>query len=291
MYKRRTVRCEIHGLHYDPQLTKGCIRCRKEGLADPPAKPQFLPLLLILLGLTIVGAGFVDQLFDRSAADVGAAAAENGGGRLVTLLDPQLFRPQIEALEAALNGDVADFTLLRDRVTTAATALGRAVRPADPRAAEEIFAFAREVANSELDLTHLASARQRWGTLRHRLFLPAAWLEVLGPVDRTAVALDRDLSLSLIDLVNEVQAAGADGWAERAPEWLARLDALRTRLAPPPPFDSDPRLLLARRQLEDGFAELRAAILEGRSRALRPRLEALAASLEESRRAFEDLLG
>ena len=33
------VRCETHGLHYDPALSSGCVLCRKEGIHDPHGVP------------------------------------------------------------------------------------------------------------------------------------------------------------------------------------------------------------------------------------------------------------
>lgn len=57
----RSVLCEAHGLRYDPMVTAGCVRCRREAPATASRRPKSsaktslgLPLLALLILLVAV---------------------------------------------------------------------------------------------------------------------------------------------------------------------------------------------------------------------------------------------
>lgn len=297
--KRRAVRCKIHGLRYDPALTSGCSRCRKEGLGA--SKPVFLSLLLTLLALSVVAAVVIQGLIDFEPSTTRAA----GGGvddDAVTdtpapgKIDPAPYRSRLLALEEALYDDgTTDLTVIGDRVAIAASGLAAALRDAPEHrwAAADVTRFEDAVrSDDEPSLATLSRHRDSWLGVRQRLFASAPWLirDAASPTDRLAVAATRDAAVALIELVGEAAGADPGSWPAFEETWRQRLDATLGRIPPPPAFDTDPRVLVGRRELDRAIAELAAFTFEGSPEAVRERLDVLAERLTSSRNQLDEAL-
>lgn len=306
--KRRAVRCKIHGLHYDPALTSGCSRCRKEGLSR--TKPVFLSLLLTLLALSVVAAVVIQGLIDfepstARAADTadtgtnGTDGTDGADGTATTArgkVDPAPYRSQLLALEDALYDDsVTDLVVIADRVAVAAAALAAALRavPGHRWAADEVMVFEEAVRGDDApSLATLAQHRDRWLGLRQRLFATAPWLirDAASPTDRLTAAATRDVAVALIELVDEAAAVDDASWSSFEETWRRRLDEIMDRMPPPPAYDTDPRLLVGRRDLDRAIAELAAFAFEGAPETVRERLDVIAERLASSRDRLEEAL-
>ena len=52
----RMVKCKIHGLHYDPEMSTGCTLCLRDAAKTqrPTRPPQLVLILLCLLGMAAI---------------------------------------------------------------------------------------------------------------------------------------------------------------------------------------------------------------------------------------------
>lgn|GEM_PF-5957249 len=254
---RRAVRCPVHGLHYDPQLTRGCVRCRREGLL-PHARPKFLPLLLSLLALTIVAARLVTAILDdvRTPEPVPQTVARSAAaGRQ---WDPERYRPAIERIEQALYPTAAtDLQALGDRVAAGSKALAERLRGDGFAAgAQVVAAFGENLSRADFDARGLGIARDRWTALRARIFLPAAWMKTglePGETDPVTVVAYLDLANAIDGILDRAQAGSSSD------EWRQSLGMLGARMPPAPAFGADSALILGFNELEQAMAAARTA--------------------------------
>lgn len=288
--KRRAARCKIHGLSYDPELTSGCVRCRREGRST--SKPQFIPLLLTLLALVAVGGVVAQGLLGRGSdsAQTDAAtvtsqpAVEVAGG----LIDPALYRVAITQVDAALFEAGDDLLVTEGRIDSAVAALVSAMgrRPLHRGAADAIqSAFADQ---ERIDVVTLDASRGAWLTLRRRYFAAATWMRQAAA--GTSSDLVRSANLEAIDQVDRLvaEALGQEpiAWPTFEPDWRARV-AAATAHVPSPRFDASSQALLARRTLDEALHQLASLSFEGPPGPVREGLEAVVTQLAASRSQWQ----
>ncbi len=274
--KHRTVVCDIHGLRYDPALSAGCARCRREGLVPRP-QSKFLPLLLAMLAFTLIAARLVTAILDdRNSPQTEETAVREGVAD--PRIDPEPYRVVVAEVDRALYPDRAvDLSLLATRAKSGSEAVAAELaRRGQTAAAVAVRGFAVDLGNVDLDARGLDAVRNRWYELQRRFFLPASWQVAPGVQafdDPAVISAFTSFASELGLLVNE---AAADGIED---DWIARLDALELRMPPSPPFDADSALLLGFRALQDGLAAARRA-------GSRP--DSATEALEEAQRALDE---
>ena len=327
--RREKAKCKIHGLHYDPQLTSGCALCRKEGLAaEPRKKPQLVVMLLALLGVAVVAYrmfGPGSMLFDGSftvAAETDAPEAAVDRPAVAPLLDPERHRGELESVQGVFSGVERDLLTVRDGLISAFAGLEGALRSRQPtsrglKAAEELGAWRRRLAEMPPTLQDLRQARQRWVLFEQRYFRPASWLarpvaeDSSDPLVLTAYHGSTQRLLSLLDEgVNEAQRLTDSGeilsdaappgspeaetlrredWSRYLAEWRDRLAQTRRNLPPRPGAETNSALLLAAQKLEEALslaAEL-GGLAEPREFVESPRYGQILSLAGEAQAAFE----
>jgi hypothetical protein len=145
-------------------------------MSAPPRRiPVRLALVLVLPGLLACGG---DEPAPQSA-DPATTGANAATGRV----DPQPFREQIQAVEAALYRREAASWGEYDRVGGQLMDLGAAVlrSSTEPRVrvcGQQLLAFGGELGGRGdvgYGRPHLPDLRRRWEGLRNEIFVPAAW--------------------------------------------------------------------------------------------------------------------
>lgn len=315
--RQRMVRCKVHGLHYDPRLTSGCAKCRKEGLIAAPAreKPQFLPLLLLILAIVLV----IYSVFLPGFRKRGVVQEELVPETLTAhKLDPDGYREKIEKVETALYDNPAtNIPLMVDDARLALTALAEGLN-ASPhhigqraaKDADELKAHLPE--DSELATVEgFEQARAEWPAFRSRYFSTVSWFRPLLNADknddRVKLAAYRDLAGDLLALVGEGSARAEELSSERIPswedqerptrewqryreEWLGRVEALRSQLPGRPGIRADSEVLIATQHLEQAFSEAKSLAGTKLDSATASRFEAALSLSEKAHRSFDDIL-
>ena len=317
--RQRVAKCKIHGLHFDPELTSGCVLCRKEGLAaEPRTRPQLVVLLLTLLGLVVVLSRFFDTRASVLAPSVSddvpeAAAAAPARDRL----DPEAYRPALEAVERAIFETPAqDLDTMRDQFSYSLRRLNRQLNatPEAPTAATvaAVDDLGERLYLQPFDLEVIRDHRQAWIELRERHFDRALWFKVAARIDprtdRVALTTYQQVVTDLLSLLDEGssraqelsqpaapnftdpedEAQKREEWSLFQADWQARMKALRGQLPDRPSAAADPKILAAAQRLESLFARLPS--LGGSGIPAAGQIDQVAASAEETRRSFEDLL-
>ncbi|NJL26665.1 MAG: hypothetical protein HC897_01725, partial [Thermoanaerobaculia bacterium] len=247
--QQRLVRCKIHGLHYDPKLTSGCIICRKQ---EQPKRrsPQLAIMLLLLLGIVFVFLQLLTPWLKQPSAETGPAIAEIEAQSAETQapgrpprLEPQPFRGAIEALEGALfRPQTPDLSEIDDQVAAAGSRLSEELQRGGGdmglAAAASIDSLLERWQTSLGTLQDVEKARSQWIESRDRFFEEAPWYSHLssdvGRVERVTLLAYREVAA-------EAEALIADG--------LAQIQAERDDAGPfaETPADRETRLA-ARRQ-------------------------------------------
>lgn len=289
--ERRAVKCPVHGLHFDPKLTGGCIRCRREGLV-PHSKPKFIPLLLSLLALTLVVAGLVSAILeDRRATRPVTEAAVFDDAAPDPRIEPDAYRDTIEQIDGALfPSTVIDLSVLGDRAAAASKQLSETLRRSGrDHVASELASFAADLGNADLDAAGLSSARERWIFLREGRFLPAPWMH--DATQANADAVDSALVGAYLDYANEIDSLlgslSPDTLTE--PQWNDRLSDLEARMPEAPAYGADGSLVLGFRALQQSITAMRSAIAAPERGA--DQIEIANQHLASGRSHLTDLLG
>jgi len=313
--RQRMVRCKIHGLHYDPRLTSGCAKCRKEGLIAPPQreKPQFLPLLLLVLAIVLV----IYSVFLPGFRNRGVVQEELVPEVLTAhKLEPDGYRETIEKVETALYDNPATdlgqmvydarlaLTALTGRLNDSPHQIGR-------RAAKDVDRLKAYLPEGSATVQGLERARSEWPAFRSRYFFPVPWLRPLLNAgqsdDRVTLAAYRDLAGDLLALVDEgsarveeLSSPTAPGlgepdrlgreWRSYQREWLGRLEALRSRLPDRPGIQADSEVLIATQHLEQAFSQAKSLAEVQLDSGAASRFEATLSLTEKAHRSFDDIL-
>ncbi len=316
--RQRMVKCKIHGLHYDPRLTSGCAVCRKEGLiaAPPPVKPQFLPLLLLILAIVLVIYGVFLPGLRNQGGEQEALVPET---QTAHKLDPEGYREAIETVETALyENPASDLALMTDDARLALAALAEGLRTSphqiSRQAATQIDLLMAGLPEETATLESFEQARAEWPRLRLRYFSPASWFNrtanAAASDDRVTLATYRDLAGDLMALVDEGsghieelsqptapnyvdpedEARKIRQWQSYRKEWFGRLEALRSRLPERPGTDANAEILMATQHLEQAFSRATSLAEARLDSGAVSRFEAAFSLTEKAHRSFDDIL-
>ena len=317
--RQRMVQCKIHGLHYDPRLTSGCAKCRKEGLiaAPPREKPQFLPLLLLILAIVLVVYGVFLPGF----------RAQRGGAEEELVpetytahkLDPESFREAIATVETALYENPAnDLGMMTDDARHALATLAGDLRLSPHQigrqAAVELDLLSGRLPQESATIEVFEGVRSQWPSFRTRYFSPVPWFRraVVGDPgdDRVTLAVYRDVAAELMALVDEGlgrieelsqpsvgytvdqedEARKIREWRSYRQEWLGRLEELRARLPARPGAETDTEVLMATQNLEVAFSQATSLAETQPGSGVASRFEAAFSLTEKAHRSFDDIL-
>lgn len=272
--QQRMVKCPRHGLHFDPKMSTGCVRCLKERAKIRTKRPpQFFIMLLCVLGIAVVLFRiFGPSLLPKDEAIESLDVSQQSADRQ---LDAEAYRPAIESFENALfRADAttrADLQVARGRIASAAEVMSDAIqqRDGDAAASREVSDLVDGIEGNNLTFDRLESLRDRWLRIRNRHLTGADWFyqpagarQSTSVEARASVAEYRDIAFELSSLLREASSevaslAGQDDRNQRWQELTVYLnDQLRDiteRKPKRPRSGSDDRLLLAFQKLEKAF--------------------------------------
>jgi hypothetical protein len=312
--RRRLIKCNKHGLHFDSELTSGCALCRKEGLISAPKKPgpQFLLLLLTLLGLALLAA----SLFNNVREDRATTPNEEEEVATSAKLDPNPMRRQIEGLERALDQeqdtDLSSWGIsIRSAVQELAAQVERQDSVLAKPSARALAEWAGSIPEEGFTPNDLTTARATWKRIARRNFKSAPWWSSLRPRTKTKGRITllayREAADNLVALADEGAAQveafqepgfdeltpAGDGWTSFAADWRQEIETISQRLPNKGEFASDSRFLVGVQNLRNALSMLRRLAadrtLPSKSGA-RDNLETAIAQAGEARATFDALL-
>ncbi len=283
--RRRMVKCKIHGLHFDPEMSTGCTRCIREAAkAVPKRPPQLVVILLCLLGM----ASILFYIFgvqrdgDARALDLGVATSSNFP---IERLDPEPFRPAIEALEISLFqtpiDETDDLLIVSSDIASQAAYLSTRIIEIEPTeggtVADLVARLGQAVPSVQVTLTDIERARGQWLRLREQRMRPATWFyqpsQSGTSTDAISVADYSDIAAGLRSMLEagsaEVQALNdptlggigsdnvSDRWRTFTRDWRQDLASLESRVPARPSAKADGKKLAAIQDLEQALRQLR----------------------------------
>ncbi len=281
--RRRIVKCKIHGLHYDPEMSTGCTLCLRDAVKSQPKRPpQLVLILLCILGMTailfyIFGPG---QQATTGGIDLGIAST---GATVAPKLDPEPFRASFETLETALFrttiDQADDLLVVSGDIQDAAADLSAAILRALPRdgleAADLIARMGQAIPADQVALNDVLRARTQWLQIRQQRFQRADWYSrpAAEGAERTTVSTAEysevasslrgliEEGLAEVEALNDPTAADdgdpAERWRVFAGDWRDQLDSLQSRIPARPDSRADGRMLAAFQDLEQAMSQAR----------------------------------
>lgn len=289
-----TQRCEEHGLRFDPRRSTGCLRCAREAAPKTSSRRSGrigAGLLVALAGLLVWRIAMVsDDKSPAAPAAQPAEAEETTAAAPVAAgpIDPTPYESGLRALEAMLYGDDRSWIYgdaLRERILTISGGIRSGDPESDARARRELAAYAeafRVVEDAGFDAVDVDAARERWESLRDRIFSPAPWFdptrtaevlaqeaeaqaEIAGALRGHAQDLARFIDevefevMRLREVAEIVTAEDREAvreWEEWARAWDAQLTDRLGSLPPHPGWNGDPNLVQAHQALGNARQEL-----------------------------------
>lgn len=317
--RQRIVKCKIHGLSYDPEMTSGCVRCRKEGLnAEPRQKPQLVVLLLALLGITAIAYRIIEAeratpflVEDNSEAETIERAKSSA-----SQLDPETYKQALQGVDRALFETPAqNLGAINDQITGAFRRLSRELEGnASARTNGTLSAIGKLMASTSgsFSLDSLQDLRNGWSELRQQHFGNASWYTIAKRVDprtdRAALTLYRSVANDLAALLNEgagraeslvtptapnrvnqeEKQRNEEEWRLFQSDWRQQIARLKSQLPGRPAASSTPEILVAAQRLEQAFSKI--SSLTNGSLPSETHLDEAHNAIERARRSFDELL-
>lgn len=315
--RQKAALCKIHNLHYDPRLTSGCTLCRKEGNVEPPAKPQFLPLLLLILALVVLIARIFVPAIREMIFPPPSTVVETNTSTAPATLNPEVFRDAITAVDSALyTNSASDLDGMRQELSTTMrrleTELARSELPNGLAAAADVRRLVDSLPPT-MTLDSLNDARQSWPPVRTKNFGSADWFRHPAPKapydDRVAIAVYRDITASLESIAGDAVTRAttlsqpalrgfedeaedqrrAQEWEDLSVGWEQQINGLRSGMPERPSAGAQAKLLAAIQRLEQVLAQAGNASRSGLDGSVE-RWQTASQQATEARVSFEDLL-
>ena len=298
---------------------------RRIHVETKPKGPQILVVLLALLAVVALTLHFFGPKLRSDAVAVSDVSPPDAAeARRYTTLDPDLFRPEVEALEEALFETPAaasgEMALVGEDIANAATPLRAKLRDAQgERAAAAVIdleQLAESARTDEISLDRLGDLRDRWIRIRRNTFDSAFWFEENAAkgedsADRAKLAVYQGVVRDLQDLVetalyeaegiSDEEAAGdrseagerRERWRDSVRAFRDDLTGLRERMPGRPSAGASQELLQAVHSLESAldsskrlFSSISSMPRQPVNR--RPYMDALE-KIQQATIAFEDL--
>ncbi len=185
------VRCNRHGVFYNPDRFDGCAVCRS-GAQKSQEDRKLSPVALLagVVGIAVVGLMVGKGLM--SAAAHGDSVMEEAS-RTANRIDPNTYRSEVEALEELVYAERVPSFDYGGSILRAASTLsdmirskesGLLLRSRNQQASMEILSFGQGQAASEevgYALMDLSVTRTEWEEVRGRVFLDADWFRHTTP--------------------------------------------------------------------------------------------------------------
>ena len=283
--RRRMVKCKIHGLHYDPEMSTGCARCLREAAkAQPQRSPQLVVILLCLLGMVSILLYVFGPGRSESTGIIDLGVASQGTG--IQKLDPEPYREPIETFETVLFRMAIDrsedLLVVSSNISVSAADLSATILERDPTigltAADLIARLGQGIPTDQVTVSDVLRARSQWLRVREQYLQPADWFieppESAAEAEAASIAAYSNAASNLRSLIDdgaaevqslnepaEADAGGGDpaaAWRDFARDWLQQLVDLERRLPDRPSADADDRLLAAIQDLERALRQARA---------------------------------
>lgn len=284
--RRRMVKCKIHGLHYDPEMSTGCTLCLRDAAkAEQPARPpQLVLILLCLLGMAAILLYISGSESPEAAGTLDLGIASDPAAD-APKLDPEPYRTPFETLETALFrtplDETEDLLVVSSNFQAAAGDLSSTILRDESvdglTAANEIALMGQGIPTDQVAFADIQRARAQWIRIRKQRFLQAPWFSEPSAAPArpdTTIADYSDVAASVRALIEdgaaEIEAMsdpadaapGEDDtalrWRTFARDFLAELDSLESRLPARPTADAAAGLLVAIQDLEQALSLARA---------------------------------
>lgn len=282
------VKCKIHGLHFDPEMSTGCTRCLRDAAkAHPKRPPQLVLILLCILGMAFIllylfGPG------QRQIAppDLGLASLQDPD---VERLDPEPYRQPIQELETSLFqtpiDETDDLLVVSSAISSSTDNLSRRILENEPRkgltVADLIARLGQGVPTNQVALSDVQRARTQWLRIRNERLLKADWFvepststegsDTTSIADYSAIASDLRFLIddglvqvqTLSDTTASADAVSREGsWRAFTRDWNEQLTRLSSRMPARPSARADGRLLVAIQDLEQALSRARSLASE-----------------------------
>ncbi len=281
--RRRMVKCKIHGLHFDPEMSTGCTLCLRDAAKAqrPTRPPQLVLILLCLLGMAAILLYISGQ--DTTAGNIDLGIASDPAAA-VPKLDPEPFRSAFEALETALFltplDETEDLLIVSSNIRSATDELSSVILRDEPvhglTAADQIARMGQAVPLDQVVVADIQLARNQWRGIRRQRFLPADWFSEPSAIAARPEAsaseyseVASDIRVLIEDGATQIEALSAPSgipgeddpafrWQTFARDWQDQLDSLESRLPSRPGAGANSELLIAIQDLEQAIRLARA---------------------------------
>ena len=286
---------------------------RKLDVESGPQGPQFVMVLLCLLGVALVAFQILGPALYREEAeditDIFPGDDPDSQNRSGIRLDPEPLQSYLIRLEVALfepssadsfESVVSDIALELDRFSEF---LKASQDPGHQTFVTELESTMAPVRDESFDLESLSALQRGWIRLRSQSFQTTSWFRTPSRTERSPLptyAVYRDIADQLLrqvgdglseteDVIEELSGIGTlesdqparqdllNRWTETAESWHDEIQALQSSLPERPSPNSPNALLDAIHRLDSALSESRSRLPSGRL----PTAEDLA-SLEEA---------
>jgi len=284
----RMVKCKIHGLHFDPEMSTGCTRCLRDAAkAQPKRPPQLVLILLCLLGMAFILLYLFGPGQQQTAPpDLGVASLQGSDAQR---LDPEPYRQPIQALETSLFqapiDETEDLLVISGDISSSASHLSQRILENEPRegltVADLIARLGQAIPTNQVTLSDVQRARLQWLRIRKERLLAADWFVepsiATADSNTTSVAqysaIASDLRFLIDDGLGQVQSlndtatntddeSSTGSWRAFVRDWNDQLSRLSSRMPSRPSARAEAQLLVAIQDLEQALSQARALASE-----------------------------
>ncbi|MEM9557014.1 MAG: hypothetical protein AAGC60_22340 [Acidobacteriota bacterium] len=294
-------------------------RYKRLEVENRPQGPQFIAVLLCLLGAALVAYGIFGPQDSEPEAPLVASGDLPPDAEAVssttTRLDPELLRSPLSEFERALFRSGDSLERIGRRIAGESLALERATESIDAPAAEELASGVERIGEragrDEFDFADLEALRGRWLVLREATLRPAGWMVSAQrtDVDRAPIAAYGDAAAELeTSLASAVAMAsglttpdpmrGPDErdqriaeWTEFAASWREQLADIERSLPQRPAASASDELLQAIQRFDLAFGQARSLARDDRLVVRAAPLTALQEAVLEAEEARRELSG
>ncbi len=291
------VECPTHGLHFNPEVSSGCVLCVRERRTRSGRL-----VLLAVAGLVLVAGVRYSLGPSEAAAQPDLPSVSPGRSESSSLpetidstrrLPAEPFQKVIAELESVLYQSRPPELEDVHRAAALGVRLGEQVRHKEPTAVRivgELLAWSSAV-DSALDVGYaapdLSRARSQWERVREKCFEPASWFAhgseaivraqtpappeinqtTIRGLKRVAsdlhhlIAVGRPQALEIGEILGDVRTPETveveSRWRRWRGQWSVRVQKVGEAFPPHPGMSANPNVIMAYQELDRALHQLR----------------------------------